>query len=39
VEVDETFLGEGQPGPRERGALGTTLVVIAVELVEPKGYG
>src|SRR5660397_83782 len=39
VEVDETFLGGEQPGPRGRGALGKTLVVIAVELVEPKGYG
>src|SRR5450759_4937301 len=38
VEVDETFLGGEQPGPRGRGALGKTLVVIAVELVEPKGY-
>lgn len=39
VEVDETLLGGEQPGPRGRGALGKTLVVIAVELVEPKGYG
>lgn len=39
VEVDETFLGGEQPGPRGRGALGKTLVVIAVELLEPKGYG
>src|SRR5664280_2886224 len=27
VEVDETFLGGEQPGPRGRGALGKTLVV------------
>ena len=39
VEVDETVLGGEQPGPRGRGALGKTLVVIAVELLEPKGYG
>src|SRR5450759_1770294 len=39
VEVDETFLGGERPGPRGRGALGKTLVVIAVELLEPKGYG
>jgi len=39
VEVDETFLGGEQPGPRGRGALGKTLLVIAVELREPKGYG
>src|SRR5664280_622412 len=39
VEVDETFLGGEQPGPRGRGALGKTLVVIAVELAEPKGCG
>ena len=39
VEVDETFLGAEEPGPRGRGAPGKTLVVIAVELDEPKGYG
>jgi transposase-like protein len=39
VEVDETYLGGEQPGPRGRGALGKTLVVIAVELLAPKGYG
>jgi len=39
VEVDETFLGGEQPGVRGRGALGKTLVVIAVELREPRGYG
>ncbi len=39
VEVDETFIGGEQPGPPGRGALGKTLVVIAVELREPRGYG
>jgi len=39
VEIDETFLGGEQSGPRGRGALGKTLVVIAVELLQPKGYG
>jgi transposase-like protein len=39
VEVDETFLGGEQPGVPGRGALGKTLVVIAVELPEPRGYG
>ena len=39
VEVDETFLGGEEPGPPGRGALGKTLVVIAVELMEPRGYG
>lgn len=39
VEVDETFIGGEEPGPHGRGALGTTLVVIAVELRAPRGYG
>jgi len=39
VEVDETFLGREQAGVRERGALGKTLVVVAVELRDPRGYG
>ena len=39
VEVDETFIGGERPGVRGRGALGKTLVVIAVELREPRGYG
>lgn len=39
VEVDETFIGGERPGPRGRGAQGKTLVVVAVELVEPQGYG
>jgi len=36
VEVDETFLGGEQPGVPGRGALGKTLVVVAVELHEPR---
>ncbi|MGH3264085.1 MAG: IS1595 family transposase, partial [Trebonia sp.] len=39
VEVDETFIGGEESGPRGRGALGKTLVIIAVELREPRGYG
>jgi len=39
VEVDETFFGGERAGVRGRGALGKTLVVIAVELHEPRGYG
>jgi len=39
VEVDETFLGGECPGVRGRGAPGKMLVVIAVELREPRGYG
>ena len=39
VEVDETFLGGERAGPRGRGALGKTLVIIGVELHDPRGYG
>ena len=39
VEVDETFLGGERSGPRGRGALDKTLVVVAVELRDPRGYG
>jgi transposase-like protein len=39
VEVDETFVGGERPGRPGRGALGKTLVVVAVELLEPQGYG
>lgn len=39
VEVDESFLGGTKAGPRGRGALGKTQVAIAVELLDPKGYG
>ena len=39
VEVDETFIGGEHPGVRGRGALGKTLVAVAVELNEPRGFG
>lgn len=39
VEVDETFLGGVRPGKRGRGALGKVMVIIAVELKDPRGYG
>jgi transposase-like protein len=39
VEVDETFIGVERPGPHGRGALGKSLVAVAVELHEPRGYG
>lgn len=39
VEADETFVGGEQSGPRGRGALGKTMVAVAVELKRPKGYG
>ena len=39
VEVDETFIGGERPGPHGRGALGKSLVAVAVELHEPRGYG
>ena len=39
VEVDETFIGGEQAGPRGRGALGKSLVAIAVELHYPRSYG
>lgn len=39
VEVDETFLDGERLGERARGALGKTLVVIAVELRELRGSG
>jgi hypothetical protein len=38
VEVDETFIGGPQPGRRGRGALGKTMVAIAVEQ-EGKALG
>ena len=37
--MDEAFLGGEQPGLPGRGALGDMLVVVAVELHEPRGYG
>lgn len=39
VEVDETLVGGEKPGPGGRGALGKTLVGVAVELRDPKGFG
>jgi transposase-like protein len=39
VEVDETLVGGVREGRRGRGALGKTLVAVAVELKTPKGYG
>lgn len=39
VEVDETFVGAPKSGKPGRGALGKTIVLIAVELRQPKGFG
>ena len=39
VEVDETLLGGVKPGPPGRGALGKTLLGVAVEVRPPRGYG
>ena len=39
VEVDETFVGGQHAGPGGRGALGKEIVIVAVELLEPKGFG
>jgi transposase-like protein len=39
VEMDETLVGGERPGKRGRGAAGKSLVVIAVELLEPQGIG
>lgn len=40
VEVDETlFGGVNKPGKRGRGAAGKVLVVVAVEQLEPTGFG
>ena len=39
VEVDETLVGGEQSGPPGRGAVGKTLVAVAVELKRPKGHG
>ena len=39
VEVDETFVGGVKPGKRGRGAAGKALVVVAVEILSPKGFG
>jgi len=37
--MDETFVGGERHGKRGRGAAGKSLVVIAVELLEPQGIG
>lgn len=39
VEVDETAIGGKKSGKRGRGAAGKTEVAIAVELIDPKGFG
>lgn len=39
VEVDETVVGGPKPGVRGRGAKGKVKVAVAVELIEPKGFG
>lgn len=39
VEVDESYIGGIKPGKRGRGALGKVLVVVAVEVLSPKGFG
>ena len=39
VEVNEIFIGGVRPGKRGRGAEGKTLVAVAVELLQPKGFG
>lgn len=39
VEVDETYVGGNKPGKRGRGAAGKAIVVIAVEVSIPRGFG
>jgi len=39
VEVDETMIGGVKPGKRGRGAEGKVLVAVAVEQIQPKGFG
>lgn len=39
VEVDEIYIGGTKPGKRGRGANGKTLVAVAVETFNPKGFG
>lgn len=39
VEVDETFVGGVRPGKRGRGAAGKAIVLVAVELLQPTGFG
>lgn len=39
IEVDETMIGGVKPGKRGRGAEGKVLVAVAVERIQPKGFG
>ena len=39
VEVDETMIVSARPGKRGRGAAGKVLVAVAVEQIQPKGFG
>jgi transposase-like protein len=39
VEVDETMIGGAKSGQRGRGAAGKVLVAVAVEKVQPTGFG
>lgn len=39
VEVDEVFIGGVKPGKRGRGALGKTLILVAVEDKGKNGFG
>lgn len=39
VEVDETYVGRTEPGKRGRGTEKKCIVVIAIEVHEPRGYG
>ena len=37
--MDETLIGGVRPGKRGRGAAGKALVAVAVEQMQPKGFG
>jgi transposase-like protein len=39
VELDDPLFGGVRPGKRGRGAAGKTLIAVAVEPREPKGFG
>jgi transposase-like protein len=39
VEVDETYIGGGEPGKRGRQTDKKAIVVVAVEVKEPRGFG
>jgi transposase-like protein len=40
IEVDETYVGgKKKAGKRGRGAEGKEIVVVALEILDPKGYG